>query len=33
MCVDDNMEVWPAYSEFGATDYRDDYVGIVGLGV
>ena len=32
MCVDDDMEVWPACSEFGATDHRDDYVGVVGPG-
>jgi len=33
VCVDDDMEVWPACSEFGATDHRDDYVGVVGPGV
>jgi len=31
--VDDDIEVWPAYSEFGATDHYDDYVSVVGPGV
>ena len=28
-----NIEVWPASSELRATDHRDSYVSIVGLGV